>query len=700
MSESTQEGLAQSPSAPLGADLRWDRKGSVWLVAGNRTLQSVLARAEHTNPAWIVVVRLRSARVYRYAYTIEELRQHAMDFPASLTWPIEDALDLHETKSSTSSRGGRPLDLQQGMEGPVASRIVDLDAAGRIVGIGERIDLITLRLDELRAQSRLPESFDLGPMRGRSGRRMPQRHQSASMEPSQTSAEQADYIGVTLSANTNNELQVGREQEVTFRIELSFAARPQGSSLKTKAERDKPIIVSLTAEDQVIGIITDRETTVDPPTTEQPLRTASFRIRGLSPGVSRLAVIFRQAGTDLGAIGLAIEVVAAEARPTRIEGTGIAATRDVVDDDKLALLVEQRVDKESVTYNFTLHSEALDLHYRKFSSRALLDRGNGPASTPLAFVERIYERVTQELRSFDDFRQLERDARALGWQLSRELFDPEVAKAIWPLRDRIKMVQIVSWEPLIPWELVRLHNPDTGEIDDKFLAEYNLVRTLSDAPPVRQLRMKKWRYFNATYPMGSMQPVGAELEYFTGTSEKSLRARSITADAIRPSRDALYDALADGDFDVLHISCHADASHQSIEGSSLIIGDATRPGETEPHQIEIDTVTVEAEAKLRDSRPLVFLNACETGQMGAVLTQLGGWPIVFLRSGAGAFVGTTWAVRDKPAAAFASAFYEALLDGKTLAEAASAARASAKAFGDASWLAFKVYGHPRARRPN
>lgn len=694
MSEAEHDGFSQSRPPLLGIDPLWDRKGSVLVVAANRTMQSVLARAAQTIPAWIVVVRLHGAHVYRYAYRLEELRQHKMDFPDKLSSPIEESLDLHETKSSMSYRGGRRIDSQEGREGPAASRAVDLDAAGRIIGIGE-LDAAA-RLDRQHSfPLGVPDSFDLGPMRGRSGRRIPVPPLEESF---QKTAADLDYIGVTLSANTNNELQVDHEQEVAFRIELSAVAQPEGSSLDTRAAPDKPIVVSLTVEDPVIGILTGSEKRVDPPTPEQPLRTGSFRIRGLGSGVSRLAVLFRQAGSDLGAIGLAIAVVAAQAKPIQMEGTAVAAARDVTDDDKLALLVEQRVDRGNVTYNFTLHSEALDLIYRKFSSRPLLDRGDGPASTPLAFVERIYQRVTQELRSVDDLKQLERDARALGGKLSRELFEPEVAKAIWPLRDRIKLVQIVSWEPLIPWELVRLHNPDSGEIDDKFLAEYNLVRTLSDEQPVRKLPLKRWRYFNSTYPMGSLPPVGAELAYFTGSSEKSLRARSITADAIPPSRDALYDALADGNFDVLHISCHADASHQSIEGASLIIGDEVRPGETQPHQIEIDTLTVEAEAKLRSNRPLVFLNACETGRMGPVLTQLGGWPIVFLRAGAGAFVGTTWAVRDKPAAAFASAFYEALLDGKALAEAASVARTSAKALGDASWLAFKVYGHPRAHR--
>jgi hypothetical protein len=55
-------------------------------------------------------------------------------------------------------------------------------------------------------------------------------------------------------------------------------------------------------------------------------------------------------------------------------------------------------------------------------------------------------------------------------------------------------------------------------------------------------------------------------------------------------------------------------------------------------------------------------------------------------------------VLDKPAAAFARAFYNALLDGKLLYVAANEARAATKALGDASWLSFKVYGHPRAKK--
>jgi hypothetical protein len=502
---------------------------------------------------------------------------------------------------------------------------------------------------------------------------------------------------VTLSAETQAEVRVGGSARVPFQVELSSEAMPLAESRPARAAKDVPIVVSLSAENDALQILRTSECTVDPPGPAQP-RTGFFTVQGVRPGPCRLALTFRQGGSDLGVIGLPVEVVQGDAGAAKANGRAVAAPRDEADDDKLALLVEQRVDGGEVFYQYTLHSEGLGLPYRRLRSRPLLDRGGGPAATALAFVERVYERVARELNSLDDLRQLQREARAVGASLCQELFDPEVAKVLWPLRDRLTLVQIVSWEPYIPWELVRLRDPASGDIDDRFLCEYGLVRTLADDMPPRTLTLGRWAYLGAAFPMGSFPPVGAELEFFTRTAPDSLRGRGITPTAIAATRDDFYDVLAAGDFDVLHISCHAESPHQSIERASLVIGDETVPGGGRARLVQVDTITVEAEARLTQRRPLVFLNACETGRVGAVLTAWGGWPNVFLRRGAGAFVGASWPVRDKPAAAFSTAFYNALLDGKTLAEAASAARAAAKALGDASWLAFKVYGHPRARR--
>lgn len=667
-------------------DTLWTRSSDSFLVvAADRSFGSMLRRMNEELATWVVVVRTPAwdAEVYYYAFTAAEVKDIANNHPERKDWSIERAMDLHESSSSGTSREHRPTGIARGRRGPAACRMVNFDASGCITAVGV-------------------QALDLGPMRGHRRNLGPMRsgkNPSRSQNPALSNPERADSsaeIEVTVSAETKAEIQVTANEVVDYRIELTSEALPLAVSQAARARSNDQIVVSLSVENDAIEIFREREYIMDPPTSKQP-RAGYFLVKGVHPGVSRLAVAFRQGGTELGVIGLTVEVVAGAARSRKVQAEVTAAPRDLTDDDKLTLIVEQRVEGGEVFYQYILHSEALGLPYRKLRSKPLLDRGNGPAATALAFVGRIYERVTKELKSLDDLKQLQREARSLGANLCQELFDPAVAKELWPLRERIKLIQIVSWEPYIPWELVRLRDPVSGDIDDHFLAEYGLVRTLSDEMPPRELSMAKWAYLGATFPMGTFPPVGGELDYFTGGSTESLRSHGITPVAIATTRDAFYDALAGGDFDILHISCHAESPHQSIERASLIIGDETAPGDSNARLVEVDTITVEAEARLKKRRPLVFLNACETGRIGAVLTAWGGWPNVFLRAGAGAFVGSAWAVRDKPAAAFSTAFYNALLNGKTLAEAAGAARASAKRLGDMSWLAFKVYGHPRAR---
>ena len=61
---------------------------------------------------------------------------------------------------------------------------------------------------------------------------------------------------------------------------------------------------------------------------------------------------------------------------------------------------------------------------------------------------------------------------------------------------------------------------------------------------------------------------------------------------------------------------------------------------------------------------------------------------------AGAFIGSLWAVGDRPARVFSETLYSALIDGANLAEATRKAREKAMGDGDATWLAYVVYGHP------
>jgi hypothetical protein len=689
--EGTQDISKQSTSVMLNDNVFWESPEEILLIAGDRSLKSALNRIRKNTVDWVVIVHtlVGSTDVYYHAFRSSELEWLAAQHPERKHWPIEQALDLQVRMSSSTSRSGRTLSVSQGQRSLAAARIVDFDSAGRIAAIGEWEDKIAIP-HELKAfqQGEDARGIDiigeLGPTRGGHPTGGPTSEPPAEIE-------------ITLSSETKSEIRIGATELVDFRIELSSESVPLALLTLGRAKPNVPVVVSLSSENDAIEVVGSDSYTVDTPETGRP-QIGFFRVKGMRQGVVRLAVAFRQGGSELGTIGFAVEVVEGGIRSKRAQGRMVSAPRDFRDDDKLALIVEQRFDGGEVFYQYILHSESLGLPYKKLRSKPLLDCGGGPAATTLKFVERIYGRVTKELKSRDDLKALQRETRALGASLCQELLDPEVAKVLWPLRNRIKTIQVVSWEPYIPWELVRLTDPDSGNIDDRYLAEYGLIRTLSDEMPPRSLPMTRWGYLGATFPMGTFPPIGAELDFFTGQSAESLRGHGIKPAAISATRDAFYNALANDEFDVLHLSCHAESQHQSIERARLIIGDETAPADGQPRLVEVDTITVQAEARLKTRRPLVFLNACETGRMGAVLTAWGGWPNVFLRAGAGAFVGSAWAVRDKPAAVFSTVFYNALLRNQTLAEAASAARTSAKKLGDASWLAFKVYGHPRARR--
>jgi CHAT domain-containing protein len=94
----------------------------------------------------------------------------------------------------------------------------------------------------------------------------------------------------------------------------------------------------------------------------------------------------------------------------------------------------------------------------------------------------------------------------------------------------------------------------------------------------------------------------------------------------------------------------------------------------------------------------VFLNACRTAGDIPGLIQLMGWARQFMGAGAGAFIGSLWAVRSSSAKTFAEAFYHAMVKDLMPLGAASlrARQAISGDPGDPTWLAYTVYGNPSA----
>lgn len=107
--------------------------------------------------------------------------------------------------------------------------------------------------------------------------------------------------------------------------------------------------------------------------------------------------------------------------------------------------------------------------------------------------------------------------------------------------------------------------------------------------------------------------------------------------------------------------------------------------------------------RLTEGRPLVFLNACQSGRTANedqpsrtdyLLEPAEGLASAFLYGGALACIGSLWPIYDKPAAEFALEFYRKALEGYMLGEAMRLARVEIKRQhpDQVTWAAFALYG--------
>jgi CHAT domain-containing protein len=156
-------------------------------------------------------------------------------------------------------------------------------------------------------------------------------------------------------------------------------------------------------------------------------------------------------------------------------------------------------------------------------------------------------------------------------------------------------------------------------------------------------------------------------------------------------RDAVIDSLREGRFQLLHFATHGSFDPSAADRAELHLVD----GSLTPADLMGGDLS-----GLRTRRPLVFLNACHSGQVALSLTGLGGWADKFFREArASAFVGTLWEVSDELAADFARVFYTELALGKSLGVALQTARLYIRDQEPANptWLAYALYGDPNGR---
>ncbi|HMN95735.1 MAG TPA: CHAT domain-containing protein [Phycisphaerales bacterium] len=501
---------------------------------------------------------------------------------------------------------------------------------------------------------------------------------------------------VHVRAECDARLQRGRTR--TLRIEIAreaLALRGDPASVGGTAEleRDRSVIVEVTAKSQ-IEIVGEDRAEIAVPEPGSPAELA-FDIRGTDLGPAELWVSLRQRAQPLLRLVLRPEVVAASsaAGSGRVVADGVPELPRPELTAVPTLMIHEQRNGDELRYLFSLAMP----DGRVFSGRSepiRRDRGE--------YVAGLYDDIEKRwLASRGDRTAFAEELKARGVELFRELLPRDLQAAIWHLRDQIRAIRVLSEEPFIPWELVHPAPPLTPfggrpapPAETRFLAQMGLVRWLyGPVQPPTELWARPGRVFHLVpdYPDPGMALPGA-------AEERSVVENLLGAAPAPGALAALQSFLRDGAFDLLHFAGHGEAAVGRVDGTRLLLEGRVSGSTWIPESIGPSTVEtlfhLDGEAM---HRPLLMLNACQAGRSGWRLTSVGGFAEAFLGGNAGAFVGALWEVGDAPALGFGRHLYERLLAGDSLADAAIAARERSRGAGDATWLAYVVYGNPFAR---
>ena len=264
-----------------------------------------------------------------------------------------------------------------------------------------------------------------------------------------------------------------------------------------------------------------------------------------------------------------------------------------------------------------------------------------------------------------------------GAELWSQLVPARLREQFWERQHRIRQLTILCDKDVVPWEL--LYPMDPGHDEGFLVQQFAVTRAIFRWRAARTLKLSPIRF---VLPEGSLPEARNEIDAMRRLLAPS-QGRSEVISALTP----LQNLIADGKFGLLHFACHN--TYHPVGGSSIKLGNV---------QFTPGLMTTAAINKvLVDSAPTIFMNACRSAGLAATYNRLDGWANKFLEAGAAAFIGSLWAVTDRGACEFAKEFYSQLEAGSTLGEAAMHTRqAVASQSDDPTWLAYAVYGNPRA----
>jgi hypothetical protein len=475
------------------------------------------------------------------------------------------------------------------------------------------------------------------------------------------------------------------------KIEVGDHAASATSDVAVKVEEKRKIVVEVIARKNC-GVVGDASVEIDVPDDKRP-ETLRFVVKGGAEGAADILVEARQGARILASFTLAPIFI--DADNMKLQKKQLASTTTDGQQEPAVLRIYEIVDGGRVTLRFDL--ACLNPNISVSESRTL----PGSFSRDVYVAEIFKDIETAWLATTRMYDQFLSRLISNGIVMANELLPDKIRDALWCHHDAIRAIQVISEEPFIPWELLYISNPKAGPEGKGFLAEWGLVRWLHSTRwpgPYLALRKERIHYVIPNYldPGLKLEGAGAEREMLTALFGNP---QEIKADSLEVTQFLQNGAER---CDLLHLACHGEAAQRAVMRADLLMTGAQVNGSFATDPLSADLVKTHARFAATEPNPMVFINACQTGRGGSGISGgVAGFVDAFLRPfselGVGALVGALWSVDDKLAYTFAQAFYSALLSGKTLVDAARAAREASKNQRELTWLAYTVYGNPFAR---
>lgn len=631
------------------------------LIRADQTVKLAKEAVKNLTPGSIIVRRWYQGEAYYYLCTFDEFLKQVNDFADDLTLESPELISRLDEFSTPS------LDIyQDAKRSPLRCVVIDKDrVVGFIDGLNALINPVSIdpRLHRHRPQTRgtiIPTSIEPVSRSVRADNEPVSRSVMADF-PEKVKLGEISSLLVRLTSQPvqNNILPI----YVPLGTEISIVIDSlQGFSLESSEEGS----LRVTSEEETLPI--------------------QFKLRATEIGPGRIRVLAFNSGQPLGSITLAPIIVSEDqiTSEQRYTGAQPIAPLPIAQPDLTLLILEDKSQGSLViNYYLTASNPDFDLYFTHFDPIEL-------TMEPLQYFQEFFKDI--EGMNLDGFENqiiaAEKLARR-GAGLFKDLIPEDLRVKLWDLQDHISTVQVLSDEPWIPWELLKLQGKQGNRVvEGRFFSEaFEMTRWLPGIGRRPNLSLKN---IALVVPSDSGLPNAQdECNYLLSIAGDQRKVSRVPATYLE-----IKDALSKGVYDGWHFTGHG--SFEAIDPNSSEI-------RLEKGQI-LSPIEISGEvSNCGLARPLVFLNACQTGREAFSLTGIGGWAESFIEAGAAVFIGSLWSVGDEAAYKFAKAFYGNLLSGMSIGSAVKKARDSIKPNSTnnpindpTTWLAYTVFADPFA----